>query len=166
MADTTLPIPSPDHPVVDRYRKWDPIWYRFLKPLWQNVKDTNVVITAVGNNYGVEVNVDGHVTAAIKLDGSPAESSFTVVADTFQVANPSDGGDVKSVFIVGNVDGASTVGINGDLIVDGTIAARALEVDTLSAISADIGEVTAGVIRSDDSKFIIDLNNKTITITT
>ena len=32
--------------------------------------------------------------------------------------------------------------------------------------SADIGEVTAGVIRSDDSKFIIDLNNKTITITT
>lgn len=166
MADTTLPVPSPDHPVVDRFRKWDPIWYRFLKPLWQNVKDNNVVIESVGNNYGVSVNVDGHVTAAIKLDGSPAESAFTVVADKFEVANPSDGDDVQTVFVVGNIDGSPTVGINGDLIVDGTIAARAMAVDELSAISADIGEVTAGVIRSSDSNFIIDLNNKTITITT
>lgn len=166
MADTTLPVPSPDHPVVDRFRKWDPIWYRFLKPLWQNVKDNNVVIESVGNNYGVSVNVDGHVTAAIKLDGSPALSSFTVVADTFAVANPTDGTDVQTVFVVGNVNGAPTVGINGDLIVDGTIAARSLDVTELSSITADIGEVTAGVIRSSDSKFVIDLDNKTITITT
>ena len=31
------------------------------------------------------------------------------------------------------------VGINGDLIVDGSIKAKALNVDTLSAISANIG---------------------------
>lgn len=161
-----IPVPSPDHPVVDRYRKWDPIWYRFLKPLWANVQQSNIVISNIGNKYGVEVNVDGQVTAATKLDGSPAESSFTVVADTFLVANPGNSADTKAVFIVGNVNGSPTVGVNGDLIVDGTIAARSLEVDTLSSITADIGEVTAGVIRSSDSKFVIDLDNKTITITT
>lgn len=161
-----LPVPRPDHPVVDRFRKWDPIWYRFLKQFWGNLQETNVVVEAAGNNYGVSVNVDGHVTAAIKLDGSPALSSFTVVADKFEVANPSDNTDVQPVFVVGTVEAQPAVGINGNLFVDGGIAARALAVDELSAISADIGEVTAGVIRSDDSKFVIDLNNKTITITT
>jgi hypothetical protein len=51
------------------------------------------------------------------------------------------------------------------LISAGGISAEVLSVTQLSAITSDIGTATAGVIRSADGKFRIDLNAKTITIT-
>jgi len=59
--------------------------------------------------------------------------------------------------------------ITGSLIAPqigvGIIGASHMGVTTLSAITADIGVATAGILRSSDSKFIIDLDSKTITIT-
>jgi hypothetical protein len=57
--------------------------------------------------------------------------------------------------------GAVTAG----LIAAGAIDAGKISVTQLSAITSDIGTATAGVIRSADGKFRIDLNAKTITIT-
>lgn len=57
--------------------------------------------------------------------------------------------------------GAVTAG----LIAAGAIDAEKIGVTQLSAITSDIGTATAGVIRSADGKFKIDLNAKTITIT-
>lgn len=51
------------------------------------------------------------------------------------------------------------------LISAGGISAEVISVTQLSAITSDIGTATAGVIRSADGKFKIDLNAKTITIT-
>jgi hypothetical protein len=51
------------------------------------------------------------------------------------------------------------------LISAGGISAEVMSVTQLSAITSDIGTATAGVIRSADGKFKIDLNAKTITIT-
>ncbi len=51
------------------------------------------------------------------------------------------------------------------LVSAGGISAEVMNVTQLSAISSDIGTATAGVIRSADGKFKIDLNAKTITIT-
>jgi hypothetical protein len=51
------------------------------------------------------------------------------------------------------------------LIAAGGISAEVMSVTQLSAITSDIGTATAGVIRSADGKFKIDLNAKTITIT-
>jgi hypothetical protein len=51
------------------------------------------------------------------------------------------------------------------LISAGGISAEVISVTQLSAITSDIGTATAGVIRSADGKFRIDLNAKTITIT-
>ena len=51
------------------------------------------------------------------------------------------------------------------LISAGGISAEVMNVTQLSAITSDIGTATAGVIRSADGKFKIDLNAKTITIT-
>jgi hypothetical protein len=59
--------------------------------------------------------------------------------------------------------GANTT-INGSLLVQGSITADKLSANTLSAINADMGTITAGVMRSIDGKFIIDLTNKSITI--
>jgi len=51
------------------------------------------------------------------------------------------------------------------LISAGGVSAQVMSVTQLSAITSDIGTATAGVIRSADGKFRIDLNAKTITIT-
>jgi len=51
------------------------------------------------------------------------------------------------------------------LVSAGGISAEVMSVTQLSAITSDIGTATAGVIRSSDGKFRIDLNAKTITIT-
>jgi hypothetical protein len=47
----------------------------------------------------------------------------------------------------------------GNLIVDGSITASKLSVTSLSAITADLGTVTAGLIRDTNSKMKIDLAN-------
>jgi hypothetical protein len=48
--------------------------------------------------------------------------------------------------IEGDVDGINTVGIDGRLVVDGTLLARSIQTDSLSAISANLGQVEAGSI--------------------
>ncbi len=182
--DKTNPLPDSQEPVVDRYRRWTPTWYRWIRPLLLTVKDTvsgletlttsvatqfttvTTTLDAVKAQWGVTVNVNGRITGAVQLDGSPTESTFAVLADKFIIVHPTVDGTTIQAFVTGLVDGVPTVGVNGNLLVDGTILARSLDVDTLSAITADIGTCTAGVIRSSDSKFVIDLNNKTISITT
>ncbi len=172
-TDKTNPLPSITEPVIDRNRYWNPVWYRWIKPLIETVRTTanlmdtvTVDVDQVKGFYGVSVNSNGRVTASIKLDGTPADSSFAILADKFIVVHPSVNATEIQAFIIGLVDGVSTVGINGDLLVDGTIVARHLDVTSLSAITADLGTVTAGKMQSKDGKMVINLDLKTITITT
>jgi hypothetical protein len=73
--------------------------------------------------------------------------------------------------ITGEIGGAgSGTTLAGDAVIAGLISAggisaEAISVTQLSAISSDIGTATAGIIRSLDGKFTINLNAKTITIT-
>ena len=68
------------------------------------------------------------------------------------------------VLLTGNVDGVEVVGVDGNMVVDGTIYARSLIVTELSAITADIGDITAGTLSSSDyaaaAGIRIDLDNK------
>jgi hypothetical protein len=80
--------------------------------------------------------------------------------------HPTADGTTITAFVVGLVGGIPTVGINGNLVVDDTILARHIDVSSLSAITADIGTITAGVLQSTDGLMVIDLNAKTISITT
>jgi len=121
-------------------------------------------INGIEARWGIAIDLNGRVVGLVQLDGSASGSTFTVVADKFIIAHPTDSGQLMTPFVVGMVNGVSTVGINGNLIVDGSILARHLNVGTLSAISANIGTVTAGKLQSADEKFVIDLDNKTIEI--
>lgn len=166
---TTVPTLSPTEPFVDRYRRVTSKWYPWLKRMLdglreaeQSVIQISQEVTAFSAAWSVSINVDEHVVGLVRLSSQDALSEFTVVADKFVVSNPGDGTDTKQVFTAGIVDGVPTVGINGSLLVDGTIFARSLNVGTLSAISADIGTVTAGVIQSSDGNMVIDLDNKRI----
>lgn len=165
VQDTTFPTPSPDEAFVDRYRRITPKWYPWMKKLFEALRTTiNAVgvveqtIDNVKGQYGVAVNVNGRVTAAIKLDGSPAQSSFAVLADKFIVVHPTVNGTTIQAFVVGTVNGVPTVGINGNLMVDGTITANKLNVTSLSAVTANLGTVTAGLIQSADGKSRWNLN--------
>lgn len=178
MADTTNPLPSITEPVIDRFRRWNPVWWRWIKPLLETVKSTaevtaandvaitevNEVVDGIQGRVGLQINSADRVVGMILLDGTVLSSTFSVLADKFVIVHPSVDGTTIQAFITGLVNGVSTVGINGDLIVDGTIVARHIDVSSLSAISADLGSITAGYMRSaaengsGEPKFELDLD--------
>ena len=109
-------------------------------------------------SWGVSIDVNGNVAGIELVNGTDAESSFRVLADHFQVAIP--GADPLPVFTTGLVGGTQTVGINGNLILTGTITASMMNIGTLSAISANLGAVTAGTLSDPNhARMLIDLNN-------
>ncbi len=130
-----------------------------------SVTTLTAAVNGINARWGVAVNIQGQVVGLVQLDGSASGSTFTVVADKMQVAQPSiTGGDPVPVFVIANVGGTPKLALRGDMIADGSITAQRLSVSSLSSIVANIGTVTAGVIQSSDAKFKIDLNNKTIDI--
>lgn len=169
-SDTTLPIPSRHSPLVDRGRFVSDAWWPFFQGLFKTLRNSigavQETVDQLAGVWTLSVNTSNRVVGQVKLDGSAELSQFSILADKFIVVHPSVDGTTIQAFIVGLVNGVSTVGINGNLVVDDTILARHIAVTSLSSIIANIGEVTAGVVRSSDSQFVIDLNNKTLTITT
>jgi hypothetical protein len=113
-------------------------------------------------NWAVTTNTNRQVTGMVALNGSESGTAFVVVADKFVVALPGAPGTTIQAFVAGLVNGVPTVGINGNLLVDGTILARSINVATLSAISANIGTVTAGLIRNTADTLRFDLPNMRI----
>ena len=77
-----------------------------------------------------------------------------------------DAGDITGT-LGGSESGVTLAGdtILAGLVAAGGVTAEAMGVTKLSAITSDIGTVTAGVMRSKDGTFEIDFDNKTITIT-
>ena len=118
--------------------------------------------------WSVTVNVNNHVAGIQLINGGQKNSAFIVTADTFQVALPGAGGgdgDPTSVFTIGTFAGVPKVGINGDLILTGTITASMMNVGSLSAITVDAGNIRAGTLSDPNSaKMMVDLNNGFIDI--
>jgi len=112
----------------------------------ENISVLQNDIGEVKSEWTVKLNADGHVAGIGLIASSDAPSEMIVVTDKFSIVNPNDSTDIKVPFVVGTINGTSTVGISGDLIVDGSISANALSVTQLSAISADLGNITAGTI--------------------
>lgn len=116
-------------------------------------------IDGLGAKFGVAVSANGDVLGLVQLDASAvAGSTFTVVADNFKVAAPGvAGGDAVPVFSIQNVNGVSKLAFRGDMFADGTITAQKIDVSTLSALSANLGVVTAGLIRNTANTLRFDL---------
>jgi hypothetical protein len=124
-------------------------------------------IDGVRAQWSVQINQNNQVTGLLRLDAGANTSTFTVLADRFIVANPNTPANTLQLFTTGSLAGApGQVGVDAFFILDGTIVARHIAVDTLSAITANIGTVTAGRLQSADGNMVIDLDAKTITIST
>jgi hypothetical protein len=86
--------------------------------------------------------------------------------DSFLIADPNSvDGDPVYPFAIGIVDGQAKVALKGDMIVTGSITADKLSVNTLEAISGDMGTLTAGRIESPDGLSFWDLNTGEFQIT-
>lgn len=180
LQDTTLNPPSHTEVLVDRNRYINPRWFSWMKRMFDSLRSTNanvrtlqdtsvaqgISITEIfeltdnfGARWGVEINGNNQVIGMVRLDGGASGSTFSVVADKFVVAHPAAPGTTITAFVVGLVNGVSTVGINGNLVVDDTILARHIDVSSLSALTADLGTVTAGLIRDSADTVRFDLPN-------
>lgn len=187
LQDTTLNPPSHTEVLVDRNRYINPRWFSWMKRMFDSLRSTNanvrtlqdtsvaqgISITEIfeltdnfGARWGVEINGNNQVIGMVRLDGGASGSTFSVVADKFVVAHPAAPGTTITAFVVGLVNGVSTVGINGNLVVDNTILARHISVTNLKAVSSSFGDMTcSGQQRSANGKMVIDWSANTWTVT-
>lgn len=97
--------------------------------------DLSAQVDILSDAIGLKLNASGTVGPGMLIswtDETHTRSQIDFCSDTFRISKP-DGSGVKSIFTVGTVNGASTVGINaGDLIVDGSILARHIAADQLT----------------------------------
>jgi hypothetical protein len=114
-------------------------------------------------SWGVTVNVDGAISGIKLLSEGEGTSVLNLLADHVLISIP--GVNPLNLFTTGVIAGQPTVGINGDLIISGTITARMMNVASLSVISEDAGDIKAGTLSDQNSaKMMIDLNNGFIDI--
>ena len=85
-------------------------------------------INGIQAKYTVKIDNNGYMSGygliSTANNGTPT-SAFTVLADQFKVVVP--GKTAQVPFVVGTVNGASAVGINGALAVDGSITATKID---------------------------------------
>lgn len=114
-------------------------------------------ILGLSAQHVLQVDVNGHV-AGQKLAADETGSAVIWLADKFLMALPDGSGTPRQVLIIGMINGTPGLGFDGNLIVDGSIVARSLSVDQLSAITANLGIVTAGLARNAANTNIINLD--------
>jgi hypothetical protein len=103
--------------------------------------------------YTVQLDVNGYASGfGTYNDGKT--SKFIVLADQFAVVKPGEAG--QTPFVVGEVNGQSTVGIRGQLVIDGSLdVARAtfgkltadrLDVNELASVAQTTGALSIGAL--------------------
>ncbi len=110
------------------------------------------VTEGLAGSWTVQVDLDGRVLAAVRLDGSETTSGFTVLASNFVVADPAHP-DITP-FVVS----PEGILLDGVVVKDGTITAEKLSVPQVSAFVADLGLITAGRLQNADNTTYLDLN--------
>jgi hypothetical protein len=125
--------------------------------------------TAVGvlnANYVVKVDTNGHVAGYTVASGG-ATTSFTMLADKFAwVMETSPGSGVftapKNVMALGMVNGVATLGIDGSLVVDGSINARSITANTITTDKIFVGAATVSTETSTSATYYYPLATDTV----
>jgi hypothetical protein len=93
------------------------------------------VLNGIAATYTLNLNVNGHVVGLqLANGGAPGTGSVVFLTDRFAIAQP-NGTGVLFPFTVGTVNGVPTVGIGGNLVVDGSITARTIAGGAIGAQS-------------------------------
>jgi hypothetical protein len=121
----------------------------------EEAASTSAVNGQLSGEYVLRIDLDGYIvgfglSAMADIAGDGIEgptSTFVVKAQSFAVVYPRSGtDDIIIPFVIGLVDGRSTVGINGALVVDGTITARHIQAESIGAREINAGSVWADLV--------------------
>jgi len=113
------------------------------------VTHTGILDDLTAEHY-IKTDVNGRI-AGFGLHNTGATSDFIINADKFAIITPgSPSGTISKVpFIVGVVDGVSTVGINGQLVVDSTIRGGSIIANSITSDKIGASEIKAINIEAD-----------------
>ena len=151
----------------DGTRYWTPVQDRILAAtvdIESNVyaaiaeyAGVSVTEDEIRGEYNIRLDLNGYVvgfglSALAKINSATGDpygetSAFVIKADTFAVVFPGRAAQIP--FVVGTVNGVPTVGVNGQLVVDGTIAAHAIQANTIGAREINAGSVWADIVTAD-----------------
>ena len=129
------------------------------------IQEQAQVIDGLSAQWFVKLDVDGRVSG-IGLHGTGASSEFIVLADKFMVVTP--GANPQVPFVVGPLGetGETGVGINGGLVVNGSILARHLDAGSVTAdkigadqISGQHIAATSDIILNEGGTLTVGQNN-------
>jgi hypothetical protein len=123
-----------------------------LKASQESLDITNGTITTqsgeldiVKDRITMRLDNNGNVAGMVMGWNAPDSSEIAFIANVFKICQP-DGSTLKQVFTVGNIGGQPTVGINGDLIIDGTIpTAKITDAAITTALIRDASITTAKI---------------------
>ena len=96
--------------------------------------------------YSVKVDANNHVTG-FELNSDGTVGSFVILADKFLICKPDGTGTPKAVLSLGTVNGTTALGLDGSLIIDGSISARSINAEGLTVsngISPAVGAAGTG----------------------
>ena len=101
-------------------------------------------IDGIKAKYALKVDVNGHVVGFELInDGTTGE--FVVLADKFKFIMPDGSGNPIAIVSAGLVDGDPTLGIDGNMVIDGTVLTRHLQAGTIKAWHLDAQEIFVGL---------------------
>jgi hypothetical protein len=109
-------------------------------------------------NWTLKLDVNDYIIGMQIYNAGPGLDGVVFTTDSFLIARPGVGGTAIPMFEVGLVNGVTTVGVRGDVVIDGTITPRALVSTSVDAYFATFGTMTAGIIQSANGKYLNDLN--------
>ncbi len=89
----------------------------------QQMSATASAVNGLQAQYVLQVQAGSEV-AGIELAAGGGSSSFTILADKFLIAQPVTGGNPRQAFVLGTVNGVTSVGVAGNMILDGAIDAN------------------------------------------
>lgn len=121
-------------------------------------------VNGLNAQYVIQLDNNGRISG-LKLAGSNTFASFSIVADQFSISFPGAPGVVTVPFTVGTVGGVPTVGINGNLVVDGTIVTRTLLDQGVTTPKMAPGSVTNVVNSAGGSGFVPNNTTTSINLT-
>lgn len=98
----------------------------------QHVTFGDTIALYARDRISLSLDKNGRVAGMVMGWLQPDVSEIAFYTNVFKIANPDAPEDTKAVFTTGMVNGTQTVGINGELIVDGTILARHLAANQLT----------------------------------
>lgn len=118
----------------------------------------------LATSYSVKLTTGDYWTGLTLTNGGVGTSTVKFRTDNFAIGLPGTAAD-KQIFTVGTVKGSTQVALNADdILLDGSVKATKMDVAQLSAITANLGSVTAGTLSSPNGKWAQDLNGGTLII--